>query len=106
MQALRGVFGEMFLGQKNVRSSCYGHGFMNMVTSTVRQPKLLHPCATHWLFWERLESQAYSNRKALIEHLLGRGAVGNWIQVPALPRDGCVTLGQLMHLSGLQFLLL
>lgn len=36
----------------------------------------------------------------MIEHLLDRGAVGNWIRVPALPHDSCVTLGQLIHLSG------
>lgn len=39
---------------------------------------------------------------------LGRGAVGNWLQVPALPHDSCflVSFRQLMHLSRLQFLLL
>lgn len=42
----------------------------------------------------------------LIVHLLGREAVGSWIQVTALPHDSCVILGQLIHLSGLQFLLL
>lgn len=78
---------------------------MKMAASTLSlKPYCIH--VPHVGCFGEVAKLSYLTQKLLIEHLLGREAVGSWIQVSALQHASCVTLGQLMHLSGPRFSLL